>query len=74
MFPETIKQGKNKLYEEDERMALPVATLLQNGLQEEVVCDTIKQIAQDLNDKFTDDVKLFNYRTNMKQFLRSYSL
>ncbi|MEN2768950.1 DUF2785 domain-containing protein [Ornithinibacillus xuwenensis] len=60
------------LFEEDERMVIPMVSLLQTGIDQDFLYESIKQIADDLQVKFAKDAtNLFIYRTNMKQFFKS---
>lgn len=58
------------LYDEDERMVIPVMAMLKRGLDESVICERITELINDLKQKFSDgDQAYFVYRANAKQFL-----
>lgn len=60
------------LYDEDERMVIPVMAMLKRGLDESVICERITELINDLKRNFSDgDQAYFVYRANAKQFLTS---
>ncbi|WP_096270789.1 DUF2785 domain-containing protein [Paucisalibacillus globulus] len=63
------------LFEEDERMVIPMISLLQRGLDDTFLYEEIDKLTNELQQSFVKDgVKPFIQRTNVKQFLRSLFL
>ncbi|WP_010098357.1 DUF2785 domain-containing protein [Ornithinibacillus scapharcae] len=63
------------LYEEDERMVIPMISIFQKGLDRELLIDRINHITTELQENYSNGgVNHFIKRTNIKQFLRSLML
>ncbi|WP_026908728.1 DUF2785 domain-containing protein [Paucisalibacillus globulus] len=63
------------LFEEDERMVTTMVSLLQRGVDQQIVREKINEITSELKQNFIDGNKgHFMQRTNFKQFLRSLLL
>ncbi|MFD2043259.1 DUF2785 domain-containing protein [Ornithinibacillus salinisoli] len=60
------------LFEENERMVVPVISILRQGTNQFLLIEGIRQIAEDLREKYSSDEKsCLIYRYNFKQFLQS---
>lgn len=63
------------LFEEDERMVIPIVSILDRGVESKLLLDKIDTITVDLKENYsTAGTKHFIQRTNIKQFLRSLML
>ncbi|WP_047984668.1 DUF2785 domain-containing protein [Ornithinibacillus californiensis] len=63
------------LFEEDERMVIPLVTMLHKGMDLSFLFDKINEISNDLQENYSkNSVRHFTQRTNIKQFLRSLLL
>ncbi|ASK61136.1 hypothetical protein CFK37_02470 [Virgibacillus phasianinus] len=60
------------LYDEEERMAIPIVTMLQRGFDESIICEKVIKLTDDLKqDVSADNQSYYIYRANVKQFLSS---
>jgi hypothetical protein len=63
------------LFEEDERMVTAMISLLQRGINEQILYNKIDEITKELEQNFiSGTAEHFMQRTNIKQFLRSLLL
>ncbi|WP_430788280.1 DUF2785 domain-containing protein [Virgibacillus flavescens] len=59
-------------FDEDERLAIPVVSLLQKGLSEKIICEEIVSLGLEVKENSTaGDRSYFVYRANVKHFLSS---
>ncbi|HAM81886.1 DUF2785 domain-containing protein [Ornithinibacillus bavariensis] len=63
------------LFEEDERMVVPMVTILDRGIDQSILYDKIDKITKELQQNYSKNMKtLYMQRTNIKQFLKSLVL
>jgi Protein of unknown function (DUF2785) len=63
------------LFEEDERMVVPMVTILERGLDQTILYDKIDKTTNELQQNFSGNMRtVYMQRTNIKQFFKSLVL